>query len=672
MINKAFLFSSLCFAGFLQYWLWERAHVCSVASVGSMVLISVVSLLYGALVLPLFPLPREIAQQRPIQLLFGFLIFNTLLFIVVVGNFMSVRHAFFLFGGIAFLAATITFFRPRVATSSITEQLPGMVCLLLSGIGATLLCCDPLSVPMSENGMIYFPIWKDSFLHARFISIFAQADGIHQMSAVYMSGMPLALYHYASYLMSAAVVSLTQVSAFVIFSCFLIPVGVFLLGLAAFTLAHAFWKGWPAIAATVAVIFFPDAYYQGFQNKFLSYHFHLHVGPASFYGLGCAALAWLFMIQGCRLKNLILVFGGWFFLGVMLCYKAQLFVANAFILLLFPCFFFLQCRKSKKMLVAFGVTLFFIFVVHLSQRCSSVPVIALNGGGIHKYCKVLSQWTDMGTLHSFLLEHLWMHPLSFPWYHLLAGTMIYFCTLGLWGVGFIIIWFLLRRKVDGITLAFPCWMVINYLVMSLGLSMDPRHLVDPEELLNRPLMWVYFAIVVWITGGLYFLLCGTQFPKTLLGRVLAGFLLLGSFVMPRFFAHGLQTMPMLNITLKSNVVPAAMIEALDFIKQRSHPYDTIQSSDVDPFCIVASLAERQNYVMTTDEMKKNAGLVIAQRIKEVEALQQMTTEQELETFIKTHSITWYLLRPETKVAWPDSFKNNVVFERGGYRVYHWR
>lgn len=673
MINRTFIFSSLCFAGFLQYWLWERAHVCSVASVGSMVMISVVSLLYGVLALPLLPIPREIEGQRPIQLLLGFFIFNTLLFVVVIANFLSVKNGFFLFSGIAFLAAALTSWKTTTiaSTLSLQEELPGLICLLLSGIGATLLCCDPLSIPINEKGMIYFPLWGDSFFHARLISIFAQADVFHKISNVQLSGVPLPFYHYASYLMPAAVASLTQVSAYVIFSCFLMPVGVFLLGLAAFTLAHAFWKGWPAVAATVAVVFLPDAYYQGFQNKFLSYQFHLHVGPASFYGIGCAALSWFLMIQGCRQKKLSLVLGGYLFLGIMLSYKAQLFIANSFILLLFPCFFFLQCNKKKRALVAAVMTFSFFSIVAFSQRYSYVPVIRLDGGGMHQYFKLLSQWTNTGMLHTFLLEHLWQHRIHFPWYHLLAGTMLYFCTLGIWGAGVIVALFFLRRKVDAIVWSFPCWVITNYLIMSLGLSFNSRDVGHGEELVNRPLMWAYFAIAAWTAGALYFLLCDSKLPKTVMGRAFGGLMLLGSFVMPLFFAHGLQTMPMWNLTIKSNTVPAAMVEALDFIRQKSLAHDLVQDSKNDPLCVITGLVERQGYLVINNACLKEGKIdsVVAERLKELERFKQMTTENEIKEFSKIHSISWYLLRPETQVAWPDSIKNSAVFQSGGYRVY---
>ena len=233
--------------------------------------------------------------------------------------------------------------------------------------------------------------------------------------------------------------------------------------------------------------------------------------------------------------------------------------------------------------------------------------------------------------------------------------------------------FFLRRKVDAIVWSFPCWVIINYLVMSLGLSLNSRDLGHGEELVNRPLMWAYFAIATWTAGALYFLFWGSQLPKTIFGRVAACLMLLGSLAAPLFFAHGLQTMPMWNLTLKSNAVPAAMVGALDFIRQESSAHDLVQDSKNDPLCVVAGLVERQGYLMidnaNTEEGKMDP--VVAERLKALEAFKQMTTESELKTFIQSHSISWYLLRPETEVAWPDSFKNSAIFQSDGYRVYYW-
>jgi len=177
--------------------------------------------------------------------------------------------------------------------------------------------------------------------------------------------------------------------------------------------------------------------------------------------------------------------------------------------------------------------------------------------------------------------------------------------------------------------------------------------------------------VTWMAGGFYFLLWGYQLPKTILGRVSACFMLLGSLVVPLFFAHGLQTMPVWNMTLKWNAVPVPMIEAIDVIKQQSRSGDLLQDSEDDPRCIVSGLTERQNYAMDVSIMGENTNLLLTERLKELEAFKQMTREREIKAFIQTHRITWYLLRPESKVSWPDSFKNSAIFQSGGYRVYYW-
>ena len=85
-----------------------------------------------------------------------------------------------------------------------------------------------------------------------------------------MWGEPLFLYHYASYAVPAAVDALTRSGAYEVFASFLLPVGVLLTGLAAFAFGGGVFGRWPAVAASAALLLVPDAYQQGFGNKYLS------------------------------------------------------------------------------------------------------------------------------------------------------------------------------------------------------------------------------------------------------------------------------------------------------------------------------------------------------------------------------------------------------------------
>lgn len=97
-------------------------------------------------------------------------------------------------------------------------------------------------------------------MHARLISIFAQVDDIHVLSNLCMKDFPIGLYHYGSYLIPAVIVSVTHITAYEIFSCFLLSVGIFLSGSAAFSLAISLWGAFPRLVATIAIVFLQDAY----------------------------------------------------------------------------------------------------------------------------------------------------------------------------------------------------------------------------------------------------------------------------------------------------------------------------------------------------------------------------------------------------------------------------
>lgn len=104
------------------------------------------------------------------------------------------------------------------------------------------------------------------------------------------------------------------------------------------------------------------------------------------------------------MKKLPLLALGYVFLAITVIYKAQLFVANAFLILIYLCFFFLQCRMRWRLLIAFLLTLLFCSVIAVSQHSSSILVIRLDGSSLHRYATILSNFTTPGPLHKFLLH----------------------------------------------------------------------------------------------------------------------------------------------------------------------------------------------------------------------------------------------------------------------------
>jgi hypothetical protein len=93
------------------------------------------------------------------------------------------------------------------------------------------------------------------------------------------------------------------------------------------------------------------------------------------------------------------------------------------------------------------------------------------------------------------------------------------------------------------------------------------------------------------------------------------------------------------------------------------------------------LAERQCFAAGR-QLQKKGDLITGQlwsprlpeglreRLDELVAFKKMGDEASLADFVRRHKISWYILRPESKVAWPTSFLESSVYNSGGYRVYH--
>ena len=58
-----------------------------------------------------------------------------------------------------------------------------------------------------------------------------------------------------------------------------------------------------------------------------------------------------------------------------------------------------------------------------------------------------------------------------------------------------------------------------------------------------------------------------------------------------------------------------------------------------------------------------------ERIRDLAILKRMSDASDIRRFAAERKIAWYLLRPESQVAWPASFLDAPAFTCEGYRVY---
>ena len=240
----------------LSTWHWKTTGHLSVSTVATFLAFSSAALIYGGVLIKLSPLPTEVAGALTVQFLFGFLLFNTALFVLSLAFPWSVANCFLTLVAVAVATVFVRFKRLKIRTET-TDCVPDLLCLLIGGIGAMLWCADALSPIVVDGQNTVFKLWHDSFYHMRFIATFAQSHGLGTVSDIRMAGAPPYFYHYASYFTAAAFESLTGANAFEAFVGFQLPFGVLLTGLAAFALAASLWGSWPGLAASCAMFSFP-------------------------------------------------------------------------------------------------------------------------------------------------------------------------------------------------------------------------------------------------------------------------------------------------------------------------------------------------------------------------------------------------------------------------------
>src|SRR5450830_703505 len=639
--NRAIKFFAIAMTmAFLAFWHARVTGILSWTALASFVLFVFLCLAYGhAFLVATADLVKNRAGLS-FQFLCGFFVLNTLLFMLsLVSPFGMLTNVSILSLGALGLAALGV--KPQPNVNDVHDELPSLLCILVSGLAATLWCSDSQTPLLIQGQTVIYQTWQDTFFHAREISTFAQANGIGTIHDIRMSEAPAQIYHFASYLSAAAISVLTGAPAIDVYSSFQLPLGIFLTGLAAFSLVASIWGGWPALAAVVAVVLVPDAYQQGFANRYLSYNFLAQVNLGMLYGIACVTLAWIFILEGCRHGKVTSILVGYVFLAVCLLYKANIFVANAFLILIYPCLFFLGLRTRWRLIIGTVLVGFFVLVVGFSQTIDRVPVIRLDFSGVAQYVVQLLRDFDDGLLKTFFTKVFRLEHHSKPVEGLYVAAMLLLSTFGVWIAVTPLVIAAGREKVTAAILWFPILIVANYLVMSIGLAFDTRGIGTPDELTNRPLVWAYFAVVAWTAGGGYYLANGDGLPY---GRT-AQIFLLGLLCLtpagPLVFSKNIQTFPTRQGVARYeefNAVPLCLVKAAQHIRDNSHPDEIIQDSKNDRRYIVTALSERQQFAgesifgRPTKELQK--------RLDGLTNFRSMRDEGELRSYAESHNISW--------------------------------
>lgn len=670
-IAQVRLASAIVVCAFLALWLVRASQAPSIAALALLVGCVWGSIVYGSLFARLTSRLCEWHPGIAYELLVGFFVGNTLLFVLTLLSPLGMGGNLAVVASIAVLGVMVIPARLPLPSRSFENEVCSLVCIVFVGLAATLWVQDQQPLMSMRGGTTVFTVWLDLFIHVREISAFANGHGLSTISDIKLSGVPAQAYHFGSYMVPAALDALTSTKAIEAYAAFQLPFGLLLMGLAAYVFpAMAFRTRWPAVVASAVLVASPDAYQQGFGVHYLAFHFMSQVNLGMLYGIACICLAWIFMLEACRGNRLAGLAIAYAFLATCVTYKAHLFVANAMVMMLFPCLFFGTFRLRWRILGVIGVVVVFAAVVALSQRLERMPTLRLDLSGTRAYVNILMGGFSEGLLKAGFDWIYFKHQLPRLANAVLAGALIIFGSFGWWTfAGPIVVW-KVRKRIEPRLIAFVALVVLNYMGMSMLLAMDEKGIGAPEEFLNRPHAWAWFVVVVFVTT-----MVAVEASHHLRAVSRRGLVVMASagvalLLVVHAHARNLETFPEWEghaDYADFNTAPTCLVRAAQYLRENARIGAVIQDSQFDRSFVVTAIAERQAHVV--DAGFGGARAVVAERVGRVKAFQASADESALMDWAKANHVAWYLLHPEDGGSWPASFLQQAVFTCDGWRVF---
>ncbi len=330
--------------------------------------------------MPLGPTP-----DFPTSFVVGFFAVSAPLFLLTLATPFGIRADALIVAGVVIVGGLLRETPPKVRPAP--DPRPEFLCLLVSLLAATLWSADALQPVVERHGTLIFKPWSDCFVHAAMVRMFRDAHGLGTLQNIMLPGRPAQVYHYAAYSLTALLAAVTETPCYEALTSFLIPVGVLLTGLAAYTLVQSWWGPNAGCAAAIAPLLLPDASVYGIKNPYLSYHWLQQVAPTGTYGVALGALAWWLVFEGCRTRNRRAVGLGWLAAGLVVLYKAHIFVRCACPIWLAPPLLIPGIAARWRVVWFVSALAVFLAITALARFIPAVPILRSDGSGMSLLCR---------------------------------------------------------------------------------------------------------------------------------------------------------------------------------------------------------------------------------------------------------------------------------------------
>ena len=475
------------------------------------------------------------------------------------------------------------------------------------------------------------------------------------------AGLPLSYYHYGSYAVPALVAWIAGCPVYDAMVGSWYPIGYFLLGGAAWSLGSVLFGPRAALWCLVAVLLVPDpSYWCAELGCFFSLNAFAETAPAMCYASACAALAVILMTLAARARRIDLVAAAVVVAGATVFFKANVVVAA--LPLVGLCFLVNWSRFENRARWPALITLIVLGLLGMAAgtRLRSAPTIGLDPDLGQRYASYV---LDEVIPPESALDNLRPWALS-PQQWIAVPARLALVTLVTFQLTVI-------PLLAALVACRWCWpsarslrgLLIAALAIYLGSAvfLPPNANGDPFELQHRAFLWIYFLAAVWVAGVAARLYRGVG-RRALPGFVVACILLCVPLVLGRELRVATE-----------KPVPTGLVQAAHFILKHGPSTDIVQDAANDPNLIVAALSQRRSYIcISLEDTFPGSGALRAthtSRAAECQMLLGATTREELASFSRRTGVRWFVLHPDSQVAWPSDFVGAPAFQDRGFRIY---
>jgi hypothetical protein len=359
------------------------------------------------------------------------------------------------------------------------EELAG---LALCGLVTAMWCRGIAQAPagLERDGVLF--AWVDYFIHGGIISQFG--DPLATRGSVFLADHAPLLYHYASYMLPAALAGLLDQPGLALATSFWLPMGVLTMCAGAYALGAGLAGPAGALASVAVLTLVPDASSYGLRNGFLSFHFHMVVTPGTDYVIGvfllCAAVLYRWTPGGSLrplVASALLALGAVWFRVHVFAVGFPAWLATA--ALAAP-----AVRRRKLLFSSAALLAFLLFVIAFYAATDSDLALPVFLEAVHDR----------------------QEPTAYPGFYLqirdtrygipVGILLMYAAFLGAFVVLYpLAVWLAHRARALRATDAFPAFAIGAYLALMLTAPIDKHR--DSTEFTVRPFVLVYAAVAVW-------------------------------------------------------------------------------------------------------------------------------------------------------------------------------